>query len=113
MVARQHADLALASVLSHSRLAVQQINVPPFSFPFTIENITFSCIARHLDVQKPLDLARGFGQNIRLMTFTDPASHAHDTEYIAYLASHSVNVSPSDVPLKTVPLARTGSTGYS
>lgn len=39
-----------------------------------------------------------------MMTFTDPASHAHDTEYIVYLASRSVDVSPSDVPLKSVPL---------
>lgn len=45
------------------------------------------------------------------MTFTAPASHAHDTEYIRYLASRSMDVSPSDVPLKNVPLDRKGLTG--
>ena len=47
-----------------------------------------------------------------MMTFTDPASHAHDTEYIVYLALENLSVSPSDVPLKSVPLEQKGLTGF-
>lgn len=38
------------------------------------------------------------------MTFTDPAFHAHDTEYIRYLASRSPAVTASGVSPKSVSL---------
>lgn len=37
--------------------------------------------------------------------------HAHDTEHTLKIASENFPVSPSDVPLESVPLARTGLTG--